>query len=249
MIYVKNTPHYTGIALYGDFMDFQGLYEALHTIVGSEDEHSEFEAARLRVLGTCYDIRHAYMGDREVEFVSNGLDKETRQYLSVVAPDMNLYLKCYVLWPEALFVTMALNDFIRLYARIKTKKSYHYLHDKDIVWDQAVVLVRVFQAAIRQCIEETVTEASYRRMIKLMNSEYTRFAGYTFQYLDVLNCKYIELDKEKKLKSIPIMCKRLAEQGTEYLKFQKEIADAARHYNSTVDNIRPAMDYPEDIEW
>ena len=38
MIYVKNTPNNTGVAVYGDHRDFEGLYEALHDIVGNEDE-------------------------------------------------------------------------------------------------------------------------------------------------------------------------------------------------------------------
>ena len=38
MIFAKNTPNNTGIAIYGDFMDFENLYEALHNVVGDEDE-------------------------------------------------------------------------------------------------------------------------------------------------------------------------------------------------------------------
>ena len=124
MVYVKNTPNNTGVAVYGDYMDFENLYEALHTVVGDEDEFVGFEAARTRVLGVCYDIRHALMGDREIEFVDNGMDEEKKRRMSVLASDKNVYLKIYVLWPEILFVTMALNDFIRLYARKKAKKSY-----------------------------------------------------------------------------------------------------------------------------
>lgn len=37
MIYVKNTPNSTGVAIYGDYLDFENLYEALHSVVGDED--------------------------------------------------------------------------------------------------------------------------------------------------------------------------------------------------------------------
>ncbi len=47
---------------------------ALHAIVGSEEEHPTYDMARIRALGVCYDIRHALMGNREMEFVENGLD-------------------------------------------------------------------------------------------------------------------------------------------------------------------------------
>jgi hypothetical protein len=116
MIYAENTPNNTGIAIYGDYLDFEKLYDALHVVVGDEGEFDTFEAARLRVLGVCYDIRHAMMGDREAEFVDNGMDEEKKRRMSVIAPDKNLYMKIYVLWPEMLFVTMALNDFVHIYA-------------------------------------------------------------------------------------------------------------------------------------
>ncbi|NLI92577.1 MAG: hypothetical protein GX434_10350 [Peptococcaceae bacterium] len=249
MIYVKNTPNNTGVAIYGDYMDFENLYEALHTVVGNEDEFVAFDAARLRILGVCYDIRHALMGDREIEFVDNGMDEEKKRRMSVLAPDKNVYMKIYVLWPEMLFVTMALNDFIRLYARKKAKKSYDFILDKQNIWDESIAMVRVFQAAIMKCIKDTVSEASFRRMMNLMNKDYTWFDGYTRQYLDILNCRFIDMDKEKRLKNIPTMARKLAERGEEYEQIKAEVVAAARHYNTYEDNIKPPVDYPEDFEW
>jgi len=124
MIFVKNTPNNTGVAVYGDYRDFSGLYEALHDIVGNEEEFSDHEMSRLRVLGVCYDLRHAMMGDREYEFVDNGMDDNTKRKLSVLTPDKNIYLKINVLWPELLFVMMALNDFILLYAKKKARQLW-----------------------------------------------------------------------------------------------------------------------------
>lgn len=249
MILIKNTPNNTGVAIYGDYMDFENLYEALHSVVGDEDEFAAYDAARMRVLGVCYDIRHALMGDREIEFVNNGMDEEKKRRMSVLTPDKNVYLKIYVLWPEMLFVTMALNDFIRLYARKKAKKSYDVMLDKQNIWDESIAMVRVFQVAIVKCIKETVSEASFSRMMNQMNKDYTWFDGFTRQYLDILNCRFIEMDSEKRLKSIPTMAKRLAECGEEYKQIKDEVAAAARYYNTYEDNIKPPVDYPEDFAW
>jgi hypothetical protein len=92
MIYVKNTPQNAGVAIYGDFMDFERLYDSLHNVVGDEDEFISYETARMRVLGVCYDIRHALMGDREIEFVDNGMDEAKMRWLSAITPDKNVYL-------------------------------------------------------------------------------------------------------------------------------------------------------------
>ena len=63
------------------------------------------------------------MGDREIEFVDNGMDNEKKIRMSIITSDKNLYLKINVLWPEMLFVIMALNDFVQLYAKKKSKKA------------------------------------------------------------------------------------------------------------------------------
>ncbi|ADG81771.1 DUF6904 family protein [Thermincola potens] len=249
MIFVKNTPNNTGVAIYGDYMDFENLYEALHTVVGTEGEFTEFEAARIRVLGVCYDIRHALMGNREIEFVDNGMDDEKKRRMSVLASDKNVYLKIYVLWPEMLFVTMALNDFIRLYGRKRAKKSYDFMLDKQNIWDESIAMVRVFQAAIMKCIKDTVSNHSFRRMMNLMNKDYTWLEGYTWQYLDILNCRFIDMEPEKRLKSISTMAKKIAECGEEYMRVKADVIAAARQYNTYEDNIRPPVDYPEDFEW
>ncbi|WP_407081839.1 DUF6904 family protein, partial [Psychrobacillus antarcticus] len=62
MISMQNTPNRLGVTTTGDFQDFEELYEALHTIVGEEMEYIHYDAVRIRVLGVCYDIRHALMG-------------------------------------------------------------------------------------------------------------------------------------------------------------------------------------------
>ena len=79
MITAKNTPNNLGVAIYGDYMDFENLSEALHDVIGDEDENDGYYSSRIRILGVCYDIRHAIMGDREYEFVDNGLDDDKRR--------------------------------------------------------------------------------------------------------------------------------------------------------------------------
>ncbi|MCD8509455.1 MAG: hypothetical protein LRY73_05940 [Bacillus sp. (in: Bacteria)] len=249
MIQVKTTPNYTGVMICGDFHDFEALYDALHTIVGDEWEWEAYEGARLRVLGVCYDIRHALMGNRGVEFVENGLDHNKMRYLSIVGNDKNIYLVCNVLWPEILFVTMALNDFIKLYAKKQAKNNYNIFSDYRNVWDISITTVRSFQAAIANGLKETIPETSHNRVLKLINHDYAWSDHYATQYLDELNCDFIEMDKEKRLKSISIMAKRLAEKGREYQAVEKAVLDAARKYNCHMTDIKAPAEYPEDIEW
>lgn len=251
MIYVQNTPNNTGVAIYGDHMDFENLYEALHTVVGNEEEFISHSAARIRVLGICYDIRHALMGDREIVYVDNGMDEEKKRRLSVLAPDKNVYLKINVLWPEILFVTMALNDFLQLYAKklAKTCYSIDLFTEHKVIWDSSMAQVRMLQAAVAECLKRAVAEGAYARMLKVMNGRYVSFGGYITQYLDLLNDRFIKMSKEKRLKSIASTAKRIAEPDREYRDLQLHLREEARKRNCRVDELRLDLAFEEDFAW
>jgi hypothetical protein len=239
MIHVTNTPNHVGVAVHGDCLDFDELYDALHEIVGGEDQYTSYEAARIRVLGVCYDIRHALMGDREIEFVDNGMNKDKMKVLALITPKKNIYLGIHVLWPEILFVTMSLNDFIVLHGK-------KYKHPQ---WNKAIATVQKFQAAVIECIKQTVTEISYKRMLNMMVPDHNRFDNYATQYIDILNDRFFSMNREKRLKNIPTMVKRIAEQGSEYQQVKNEILQEALKYNCSLDEIRYELEHPENIEW
>ncbi len=249
MLTLQNTPNEAGIEISGDFLDLDTLYMALHTVVGDEGEFSQYESARLRVLSVCYDLRHAIMGDREVVFIENGMDEDKMKHLGIITQEKNLYYKCAVYFPEALFVTMALNDFIRLYAKKKVKSVPFPLQDKHNLWDPFIANVRLFQSEVVKCVKQTVTDASFRRMLNLLHHDYPWMNGYITQYLDMQNIRYLNMNKEERRKALPSMVKRLVEQGTEYRQMERDIKDMANEHNCSIDDIRLNLEYPEEIEW
>lgn len=249
MIFVTNTPNNAGAAIHGDFKDFETLREALYSIVGDDDDFPGFSPSRTRVLGICYDLRHATMGDRNIEFVDNGMDEYKMKNLATIAPDKNAYFVINTLWPEMLFVMMALNDFIRLYVKKHVKSSYREILDFHVIWDNNISQVRMLQSAVCNCLRETVSEASFTRIIHLLNKDYTWLEGYAEQYVDFLNIKFLEMDKDTRLKRIPTIAKRLSEEGTEYRMIKDEVYHAAIKNNCQIDDIRLSMEYPENIDW
>lgn len=42
MIYISNTPDSAGVTIVGDCLDLEALYEALHAIIGDEDEYVRY---------------------------------------------------------------------------------------------------------------------------------------------------------------------------------------------------------------
>lgn len=249
MIIVRNTPNNLGVEILGDYNDFAGCYEALHKIVGEEHQYPSYGLSRLRILGICYDMRHALMGNREYEFVENGINPEILKARGFLAPDKNLYLKINIFWPELLFMQMALNDFVLLHAKRNSREYFDALLDTKNICDETIAQIRQLQAAVNKCIMGTLTEITYKRMLGYIISKQNSFSDYLTHYIDLLNIKFINMDKEKRLKNISIMAKRIAEQGKEYQKMNEEILSIAKENNCPIEGIRINIDYPEDYEW
>ncbi|MBU9711187.1 DUF6904 family protein [Evansella tamaricis] len=251
MIVAKNTPNNTGIAVYGDYIDFENLYEALHDIVGEEGEFTGYDSARIRILGVCYDLRHALMGNREYEFMENGLDEDKKKRLNVLAPDKNMYLKIYVLWPEMLFVMIALNDFLEQYAKrmVKNKYSLNLFSEPKVSWNKTVAQIKMLQAAVSECLKDTLSENAYARLLNVMNGNYVFTDRYLTQYIDHLNDKFMDMTNDKRLKNISTFAKRIAEKDKEYRALERDLQEEAKRRNCNVNDLRLAIDYPEEIDW
>lgn len=191
------------------------------------------------------------MGHREVEFVDNGINEEKQKHLSVVAPYKNVYLKINELWPEIIFVTIALNKFVELYAQkqAKSKYSMDLFTNKKVIWDESIAHVRLLQAKVAACLKRTVSQAAYARMMSAMNGKAVFIAYYATQYLDLLNYRFINMDREKRLKHISIMAKRIVERGQEYRDLESDLFAEAKKRNCHVNDLRLNLDFPDEIDW
>ncbi len=249
MLTLTNTPNFAGIEISGDHHDLNTLYMALLMIVGDEGEYGNYEGARLRVFAMMYDIRHAFQGDREFRLVRNILDEERIRGLETTIPEANLYYKCDVYYPEALFVVLAINDFIWLYAKKQAKSAPFPLLDKKNLWDTYIATARLFQSLMMNCVKKVITEASFNRVKNLMHKDYPWMAGYATQYLDTLNIRYLNLrDREQRAKELSKIVKRMMERSEEYRQIEAEVRAMAREHNCSVEDISLAEDYPE-VEW
>lgn len=240
MLQMKSSKNHAGVTISGDTFDLEELYDALHTVVGDEGEHPEYDGVRMRVLGVCYDLRHAMMGNRQAVNVPNGLDRDRMRHLGFVGSDHNVYYQFEVLWPELLFVSLSLTEYLVMYERGKSVHS----------WDPEAAAVRKFQAGVAKCLQETLTEKKFATVKKYFaTSQYIEHADYTTQYIDKLNFEFLKMDKEKRLNNISIMAKRIAERDHHYVKAQVEVREAAAYHGVSKYEIRFGKEYPDDIDW
>lgn len=242
MLQIKATPNYAGVEIIGDSEDFDRLHEAIHKVLGTEDEHRSLQRVRMRVLAFCYDIRHARMGNREFTYVDHGLSKEVREWMGAEGTDKSIYLSTKNYFPETIFILLVLEEFMELY---RAKKAIHP------TWDMEIATIRQFQASFFDAVRDILPPRTFSSMLKHMSGRLSTFGNFLTQYLDLLNIRFLNWDKEKRLKNISISAKRIAERGIEYKDNEQEILEAAEESGSDIDEIYYDEPYPEyeEIDW
>ena len=60
MITARPTEHLTGIIIEGEYEDFYELVDGIYRMTGLEEDYDDlYWSVKNRLLGLCYDIRHA----------------------------------------------------------------------------------------------------------------------------------------------------------------------------------------------
>lgn len=256
MITIKNTEKLTGVCISGDFYDLDKLVDAFYAVTIDEfsEKNRNYIEMSTRVLGLCYDVRHAFQGDREVELVDNGMDEDKMRFHSIIAPKKNVYYKCNYFYPEMFFVMLALNELIKLRIRdvVKSKYVYNEAFDKNVIWDDKIATIRCFQSEFMKCVKELLTETSFKRWLSLMNADYINIEQIAGQYIDFLNIKYINMSKEKRLKNLNIIARMIAgfSSDSEHLNIKEVVAKAAKEYGCPEGDIQlQGIEYPDEIVW
>lgn len=85
-----------------------------------------------------------------------------------------------------------------------------------------------------------------------MNSDYIYIPDIAGQYIDLLNIKYIDMDKGKRLKNFNKIAKRIVEfsSDTDHNEIKEVVVEAAKEYGTCEGNIcLQGVEYPDDITW
>src|SRR5690606_31660954 len=162
----------------------------------------------MRILGIYYEIRHAAQGDRNVDFVFNGLHEHAMKEHGFIAPDKNIYFSAEVLWPEVIYAAIALKDFVSLYQ----KRTAHS------VWDIHLPVIYRFQSLVLDCLQGHIPDDHYETVLKAFNEPST-VDDYAVQYVDLLNLKYIGMTKQQREESLSAIALKLAVQDKDYQAF------------------------------
>ena len=109
--------------------------------------------------------------------------------------------------------------------------------------------MRILQTQLAEALQDTVSKHAYARIHNLLNDNHIPIIEYITQYLDILNIRFLKMDKEKRLKNISISAKRIANPNEEYFFLKHQVRKETDRLNCCVEDLKVNLDYPEDIAW
>ena len=149
MIKVRNTPQLAGITILGDYEDLNALYDAVSRYSRFFLNHQDNDYAENCLeclLGLCYDLRHAYQGDRGYESIENRADsigltagllyelpqeyKNRVEAARSLYENGNLYFSVEVLYPWALYYMFTLKTITDAHFRSQWFEDLEVPYDK-----------------------------------------------------------------------------------------------------------------------
>lgn len=258
MITATPTENLTGITLEGNFDDFYQLTESIHRMTGREEDYCDaFWGVKNRLLGVCYEIRHAYMGNREVKLADNGVHGEMMKWHSMILPKQDVHYSVNILFPEAVFVALSVSE-IYLYALCDCTKQAKKEEDRyappvftyaEYIRDKANL--NVLSAVIMQALGEVIGDDELRKIWQTKDRAYVEsFRNYLVQYVDKCNIEYLKTAPEKRSNKIKNIAKRMVKKPDGYYSMERDMEYVAMQHACPIQEIYdPRIDYPEEIEW
>lgn len=258
MIFAKPTEHLAGITLEGEYQDFQEIVDSIYRMTGLEESYDDYYwSVKNRLLGICYDVRHAYQGDRNVKLIENGVNDVLMKWHSMVMPKNNVHYSVEIIFPEAVFVALAVPELYIWssgYYGSRTKKQEEkgefpaqrysdYLRDKAILdWLSTTIL---------QALADVIGDDELEKLLRYRGHLYEdRFAGYATQYVDKCNIEYLKTAPEKRKDKLRNIAKRIVQKPAAYENMRRGLEYAAKEHNCSVYELYdPKLEYPENIEW
>lgn len=239
MLTIQSTELLTGVRVSGDYWDLNELFEAFHQIVGDDNRYYDYLGARQRILVVCYDIKQAIHGEHNIELIANGLNKSIKKEQQLLAPEKNIYYSFEILWPEVLFIAIALNDFIKL----------HEERFDNTGWNIHIAVCRKFQSNVINCLRDLLAPEHYVAFWELMQTKKPTVFRYATQFVDILNLQYLQLSKEERVANLAGFLFKLILEDEEYMEVRKQLLETANITKSPIHELEFDISYPEKIEW
>lgn len=255
MIQAKVTKNLTGITIQGDYDDFNDLVNAIYRMTGVDsNEAGLYDEVKMRLLGLCYDIRHAYMGDREVVLKDNVLNEDLKEEMGIKNCEQNIYYSVNVLYPEALFLALAVSNMFICCNYYYGKRDEcdqefkMFSSNSDYLKDKALLML--LSAVIFQSLEEVIGSDEFNKVYKLIEKSREYYIHYVTQYVDYCNLEFLKTNINKRKDKLIDITKKFIKPSKEYQRMEKRIKEYSQKHQIPIYAVEDDnLEYPNEIEW
>ena len=256
MLTAKPTENLTGVTIEGEYDDFYNLVDAIHHMTGFEESYDDmYYGVKNRLLGICYDLRHAYQGNREICMIDNGMDEYKMKWHSMITPTQNVHFSVNVYFPEAVFVALSAPELFMFsrgeYGSRRKDEEEHVYAPKFAEYLQDKAQIELLCSVILGALGEVIGDEDLEKMLRNHGSLYRmEYNNYATMYVDKCNIEYFKTPVDKRKDKIRNIAKRLVKKPAAYDNMKYGLETSARHYGCSIYQLEdPKLDYPEDIEW
>ena len=250
MITLQTTEHLAGVTVTGSLSELNALYDALSNVIGQEGCYVGYDACRLRVLGLCYEIRHAYQGDRHT-----GKDEFAETVFS-----FDYY------WPEMIFLYASLEEFCFLSAG---KQCYLLQEDSNAIFSHEetrqmllnrlpddIVLVTYFRALIRNALQRIIDGKRFAKIFRAYDNGYSytyrrqTFCDYCRQWVDIQNVNFLKRTPDRRKTYLATIAEKILFDSSDYQWLKEDLLGFEQELGEPRDEIElEGMQYPDKIDW
>ncbi len=241
MLKVTLTENYAGFTISGDHEDLESLYGAISYLVDGDTKGKEEYLMQNHIYAFLYDLRHAHQGQREVCFVDNYLDDDTKEWFGIKETDVtrnNLYYSFNYLIPQLLLDMIIIKHFIK---KVPDKS-------KD-VYNTNINLVNYFYSLVLNSFGNMLTPIQINKIKKGMLNANIYDKLFFPQWFELIDIDYMKMGKSKRKNEIMHIADKIYNfyDYSEYTKERNKMLKYCKENNCTLDDI--GYDYPEELEW
>ena len=244
MITAAPTEHLTGVMLEGSYDDFYEIVDSIHRITELEGDYEDpYWSVENRLLGVCYDIRHAYQGDRHVRSTKDG-----KRYA------------VEILFPEALFVAFSVPA---MFAIAHTRYGERAQKQLEMIYGESVMqasryadyprdraMLELLCSTILSAFAEVIGDETFEKLMRSRSSQNSNYMFYAAQYVDKCNVEYLKTPHDKRANKLKNIARRLIKAPVAYYNLKRDFEFLAKEYGCSIHELHdPRLEYPEEIEW
>ncbi len=229
MIRIQDTKNMVGITIHGDYEDLKTLHHAISDYLRFYFDHQEGRAAYScyeTILGLCYDIRHAYQGDRNIEAIENNhgniaqlasciyqLDEKSIEKERAKYANGNLYFNVEVLYPWAVYYLYTLQAVTEdVYQHTWFKNDEFGYTEYQAESDLALIryFVQLLWGRLRENLPEEVMQVLWDYTRIYNHVEY--YFGYPDLYMEWYCTYWVNgtCNKRQRSDMLPLLCLELS---------------------------------------